>query len=149
MKRVGCAVIVCLIACKSTDLRVVPGDFAEIRIESHPQGWGYAHKTVRSDSSIVGGHLSGGDKTPFVFESRSNVSSEDMEALRKAVSEIADKPSDNVIIPNSKHESYASVVITFRDGTTTAAITKAGGRFEAPAFQSIWDIVRRYEVGAW
>jgi hypothetical protein len=53
-----------------------------LKIESYPKGRGYAHKTVKADTTITGGHLSGGPDAVRVFESKAEVTSGDMSEQR-------------------------------------------------------------------
>jgi hypothetical protein len=64
-----------------------PAGFTEVRIESDPKGWAYAHKTVKPDGSITGGHLSGGPDAPRVHETKSEVTPQDMATLKTLVVE--------------------------------------------------------------
>ena len=139
-----------LLGCRGTDPETEPRELAELRIESHPRGWGYAHKTVKPDGSITGGHLSGGADAPRVFEGKSQLSSQDMSTLRALAATIAAEPTnEQPSPPDQKLEGYTSVVIIFDDGTATTALAKWGQRFQSNTIQSIWDTVSKNKVGAW
>ncbi len=139
-----------LLGCGVTESRPESREFAELRIESHPRGWGYAYKTVKPDGSISGGHLSGGADAPRVFESKSQLTSQDMSTLRALVAAMAAEPmKEQPSPPDQKLEGYTSVVIILGDGTTTTVISKWGQRFQSNTIQNIWDTVSKYKVGAW
>lgn len=121
-----------------------------LMIESRPRGWGYAHKTVKRDGSITGGHLSGGANAPLVSESKSEVTSQDMAALRALVATIAkESTNEQPSPPDQKLEGYTSVVIIYDDGTATTVFAKWRQRFRSNTIQTIWDTVSKYKVGAW
>lgn len=141
---------VAVLDCWAADSENFPPVFQEIRIESHPKGWGFAYKTVKADSFVVGGHMSGGPQAPRVYESRSQATPDDMSALRELVAAIAkasehEQPS----VPDQNQEGYTSVVILFSDGSALTFVARWGQRFQPEAVQSIWDIVGKYKVGAW
>jgi len=146
----GVAVIGCAPVGPEADAEADAGRFAEIRIESHPKGWGLAHKTVKADASIVGGHLSGGPKAPRVFESKSVLTPDDMSALKELVASAAGmKDRRQPETPDQNHAGYSSVLITYTDGTSLTAIAAWGEKFESKTIQSIWNTVSACEVGAW
>ena len=143
-------VFVGLLGCPINGPAAGSPDFTEIRIESHPRGWGYAHKTVKPDGSITGGHMSGRAGAPRVFESTLQVTPQDMSTLRALVGTVVSEPTnEKVSLPDQKLEGYTSVVIALRDGTATTAYAKRGQRFRSKSIQTIWDILSNYRAGAW
>lgn len=139
-----------LVGCGEVPPQADHREFAEVRIESHPKGWGYAHKTVKPDASIVGGHLSGGAEAPRVFESKSVMTSDHMSALRTLVDSVAGVTvNTQPLTPDQEEGGYTSVVIVFSDSSSVTAVAVWGEKYESEAIQGIWDIVSKYEVGAW
>ena len=139
-----------LLGCQMPKQKGDSKEFAEIRIESYPKGWGYAQKTVKPDGSISGGHLSGGPDAVRVFETKSQLTSQDMSTLIKLVAAIAAEPvHDRPSPPDRKLEGYISVLINFGDGTSTVVFATSNQQFQSKAIQGIWDTVSKYEVGAW
>lgn len=125
-------------------------DFAELTIESYPKGWGFADKTVKKDGSITGGHFSGGPDALTVFEDKAQITSKDMSKLRSRVASItAEEPNREPSRPDQKVGGYTAVVIVFRDGSTRTFFAKWGQRFPSKPIQEIWEILSKYDVGAW
>jgi hypothetical protein len=125
----------------------VAASFAEVRIESHPKGWGYAHKTVKRDGTIIGGHMSGSPNTPRVYETKSHMTKEDMKALHSLVAKVhGERITKESISPK---DGYVCVVISYEDGTSVTISAKWEQKFGSANVQAIWDLLYKYEVGAW
>lgn len=146
------ALTICiLVGCRAT---VPPSGssrrITEIRIESQPQGWGYAYKTVKQDGAITGGHMSGGPDATSVFENKSQVTVKDMSSLEDLVSTVAAQPANpQPPQPDQKLDGFTSVVVTFNDGSSLTFFAKVGQRFQPDSIQTMFDIIHRYNVGAW
>ena len=139
---------VTITGCRATD-PAAPTGFIEIRIESYPQGWGYAQKTVKPDGSITGGHLSGGQDAPRVYETKSEVTPEDMSKLRALITALQAKSLRTVAPPDQKSEGYKSVILVTGESTAITAYAKWNKGFEPAEIQAIWDLVMKHKVGAW
>ncbi|MCP3899831.1 MAG: hypothetical protein GY707_08995 [Desulfobacteraceae bacterium] len=139
-----------LFGCQQINSGVDVQKWTELRIESRPQGWGYAYKTVRPDGSITGGHMSGGEKAPRVFESKSQVDSRDISKLRALVAKIsAETIKEEPSPPDQKREGYTSVTVIFGEDNVMTSFAKWEELFQSDTIQAIWDIVSKYEEGAW
>jgi len=127
-----------------------PVAFRSVMIQSHPKGWGYAHKTVQKGGIITGGHLSGGPEAVRVYETQSEVTSEDMSHLASLVARtLQSRPKSALASPDQKSEGYKTIVIRFEDEMSITAHSKWDQHFESADLQSIWDLVYKYNVGAW
>jgi hypothetical protein len=139
-----------LAGCTTTEAASKPRAFTKLMIESRPKGWGYAQKTITADGAVTGGHLSGGPEAPRVWESKAEVSPQDMSELRSLVAAITPKDSqDGDSRPDQTVEGCACVVIIFNDDTSTAFFAKHGQSFHSTTIQAIWDVVYKQDVGAW
>jgi hypothetical protein len=132
---------------------VAPILFHSVAIESHPKGGGYAHKTVRHDGTITGGHLSGPPDAVRVYESNAEMTRDDMAKLNALVSEVHYKlPKGGADHPDQKAAGYLTVrILLYNDSKITfhAALRGEQTRFEHPEVQAIWELVYKYNVGAW
>ena len=109
--------------------------FDGVSIESHPAGFGTAHKTVTPDGVIKGAHMSGGPGAVSVYESQDKVSAEDMAALRRLVAAIlAQEPAPSEFF-DAKGEGYVSVIIIGNGGRAFHA--KGGEKFQSADVQAL------------
>lgn len=142
--------VILMFGCGTAGAGSRPGEFAKLMIESYPRGWGYAYKTVGEDATITGGHLSGGPDAPMVYEAKSMVTAQDMSELRSLVAILGTEvPNGEFTRPDQKVNGYTSVVIIYHNGSTATLFARWGGKFHSKAVQSIWEIISKYQVGAW
>jgi hypothetical protein len=139
----------------SNVLAVEPPTFKEVEIESLPQGWGYAHKTLTADGKIRGGHLSGGPDAPRVYESEEQCKAADMKLITGLVADVLEaskkkKPDKEgpPAMDRTKH-GYKRISITYADGTTLSFVTKFTEEFEDADVQTIHKAIAKYRAGAW
>ncbi len=126
------------------------GAFCSVKIEAHPKGWGYAHKTVMADGTITGAHMSGGPGAVRVYETKDKLTPKDMKRLRALTVSLRDVSSPSGRnAPDQKTEGYTSVTIHFDDGKTKTVHANWGSKLEPSSFQAIWDLICKYRVGAW
>ena len=133
-----------------------PAGFTEVKIESLPKGWGFAHRTLTSDGKIRGGHLSGDPEAVRVFESEEQCKAKDMEEIRSLVSRIRasqeaeerDQPDRSPQIDRDKH-GYTRISITYKDGKAFSFVAKRDEKHEDADVQAVRDILSRYDAGAW
>lgn len=126
------------------------GVFRSVMIESHPKGWGYAHKTVTQDGVVTGAHMSGGPDAVRLYESKDRLTRKDMNRLKVLIAALRDAPARRGgNTPNQKVEGYISVTIELANGKTITVHTDWHYRFESRNLQAIWDLVHKYQVGAW
>ena len=139
-----------LIGCHSdNDVSNAP-KITSITIESHPQGWGLALKTLQTDGTIYGTHLSGGPNVPpMVYQSSTKISAEDMETIKELTKNISWKPGDVNQRPDKKTEGFKSIMIGYDDHTCINVYAKWNDQFHPDTWQSIWDIIYKYKAGAW
>lgn len=123
--------------------------FREIRIESHPKGWGYAHKSVKADGTITGGHLSGGPEGARVFESSGKVTPDDMKRPTTLAEAFRSRTLPKARPPDQKTVGYKAVAVSFDEKTSITAYATWDGKFQPEEAQSIWELVLKYQVGAW
>lgn len=135
-------------SCGAELLRPDPG-FVEVRIESHPTGWGFAHKIVRPDGTVAGAHLSGGPEAPQVYESKSQLSVGDLAELRALLKEIEAHPPKALPTPDRRDSGYTSVVIVTGADPGLEFRAAWGTGFDAPAVQTLWNLIHKYDAGAW
>ena len=120
--------------------------FREVRIASYPPGSGYAHKTVNRDGTITGAHLSGGPGGVRVHETTSTMSAEDLAALGDLARKV---PASSPQAETRTEQGHTYVVISRPDGTTATFGAAWGQKFETREVQAIWDLLYKYNVGAW
>jgi len=132
-----------------------PPAFKEVKIESLPQGWGYAHKTLTADGKIRGGHLSGGPDAPRVYESEEQCKDTDLKLITGLVADVLatskkEKPDEEESpkMDRAKH-GYKRVSITDADGTTLSFVVKFTKEFEDTKVQAIHKAIAKYDAGAW
>jgi hypothetical protein len=125
-------------------------DISNLRIESRPAGWGYAHKTIRGDV-IQGGHLSGGPDAVRVYQTEEKLKPDDIakvrgfaEALWKLP--VPEKPAQE---PDQKTTGYTRVVVLYADGTQRTFTALWDQKFQPQVVQDVWDALAAYKVGAW
>jgi hypothetical protein len=124
--------------------------FISVSIQSYPKGWGYASKDVEKTGAITGLHFSGKPDVVRVFRTTSKLTSEDMGRLSTLVAALHDNIHESTIAaPDQKIEGHMSVVIHFRDGKTLTVNAMPDKKFEPSNIQAIWDLVYKYDVGAW
>jgi hypothetical protein len=124
--------------------------FDSVMIESHPKGWGYAHKTVEKSGTVTGAHMSGGPEAVQVFQTNSELTPEDMNRLMTLVAALQNTPLKSTVDPpDQKSEGYMSVIICFDESKSITVHARWGQQFEPPNLQAIWDLVYKYDVGAW
>jgi len=129
--------------------------FTQVKIESLPQGWGYAHKTLTPDGKIRGGHLSGGADAPRVFESEEQCKAADLKAITKLVADVLsaskEEKQDEGESPKMDREKhgYMRVSITYTDGTTLSFVTESTEKFENANVQALYGVIAKYWAGAW
>ncbi len=129
-----------------------PVTFLSVMIESHPKGWGYAHKTVEKTGTVTGAHISGGPEAVRVYETKAELAPDDMIRLTALVAALRyNPPKSGAGPPDQKSEGYTSVTILFDNKKTITAHTtlREQFKFEHPNLQAIWDLVYKYNVGAW
>ena len=126
------------------------GAFRSVAIESHPKGWGYAHKTVTPDGVVAGAHLSGGPNAVRVHESKDRLTRKDMRSLKELVAALRKAPAQaGAGAPQQENEGYFSVIIELDDGRSMSAHTGGNRKFESGEMQAVWDLVHKYRAGAW
>jgi hypothetical protein len=124
--------------------------FRSVKIEAHPKGWGYAHKTVTADGIITGAHMSGGPDAVRVYETKDKLTLEDLNSLRSLTVSLHDTSSPSgSTVPDQKAEGYTSVTIHFDDGKTITVHANWGSKLEPSSFQAVWELIYKYQVGAW
>ncbi len=128
-----------------------PMSFVSVIIESHPKDGGYAHKTVQADGTVAGAHLSGPPNAVRIFESKAQMTLQDMTRLKELIASLQDNPPKGGIDrPDQKVEGYLSVIIRFdSEETITVHTPLPQSKFEHPEVQAIWDLVSKYNAGAW
>ena len=152
---VGLAVFVIVCFFASPVPAAEPPAFKEVEIESLPQGWGYAHKTLTADGNIRGGHLSGGPDAPRVYESEEQCKAADLKLITDLVADLLEarkknKPDKETppAMDRTKH-GYKRVSITYADGTTLSFVAKFADEFEDTKVQAIHGAIAKYRAGAW
>jgi hypothetical protein len=132
-----------------------PPVFKQVMIESLPQGWGYAHKTLTADGKIRGGHLSGGPDAPRVYDSEEQCKAADLKMIIGLVSDVLEagrkrKPDKEgpPAMDRTKH-GYKRASITRADGTTVSFLAKFTEEFEDAKVQAIHKAIAKYSAGAW
>ncbi|MFZ1986011.1 MAG: hypothetical protein WAU91_16450 [Desulfatitalea sp.] len=127
-----------------------PGEFRSVRIESHPKGGGYAHKTVTPDGVITGAHMSGPPSAVRVYETKDRLTAEDLNTLKQLVADLRGAPvGGECATPEQKAEGYVSVTIQFQNGKALTANADWNAKFGSPNFQAVWDHLHKFQVGAW
>jgi hypothetical protein len=123
--------------------------FREIRIESHPRSWGYAHKTVNPNGQMTGGHLSGGPDAPQAYESNAEITAADLDKLKQFVAALHLEGRRFLTPPDQKQEGYKSIVVIVNDDVAITVHAKWKERFKPKELQAIWDLIKKYNAGAW
>ena len=128
-----------------------PDDFTMIGIESLPQGWGLAQRTLTPNGKIRGGHLSGGPKATRVFESVEDCKASDLKTVRVLVAKIKMLKAEETksLLPDRDKQGYKRVSISCEGGKTLYFTKKWGEKFEDGNVQAVWDILSKYKAGAW
>jgi hypothetical protein len=139
----------------SSALAAEPPAFKEVKIESLPQGWGYAHKTLTPDGKIRGGHLSGGPDAPRVYESEEQCKAADLKAITGLVADVLAaskkaKPDkeEPPAMDRTKH-GYKRVSITYANATMLSFVAEFAEEFEDAKVQAIHGTIAKYDAGAW
>lgn len=129
--------------------------FKEVKIESLPQGWGYAQKTLTADGKIRGGHLSGGPDAPRVYESEEKCKAADMKLIADLVADVLDagkkrpdKKEEPPAMDRSRH-GYKRLTIICGDGTGLTFVAKFSDEFENAKVQTLHNTIAKYRAGAW
>jgi hypothetical protein len=120
--------------------------FTEIRIESHPKEGGYADKAVKRDGAMSGHHMSG-DAPPRVYRSENRMTKKDMNAVLSLLAEVRGKDlaGDSAPLENG----YTCVVISCDDASVVTFSARWGQEFATASIQAIWELLYKYDVGAW
>jgi hypothetical protein len=131
--------------CKEPGMEETPR-FTEISIKSYPKGGGYADKVVEGSGMMYGHHFSG-DRPPRVHRSEGHMTQEDMRALRLLVAEVKGKDTTTKsLLPK---DDYNCIVISYDDTTSVTLAAKARQKLAPGYAQAIWDLLYKYNVGAW
>lgn len=126
------------------------GAFRSVVIESHPKGWGYAHKTVTPDGVVAGAHMSGGPNAVRVHESKDKLTRKDLRRLKELIAALRNAPvQSSAGAPEQKNEGYFSVTIELDNGRTVTAHAVWNRKFDSGEIQAVWDLVHKYRAGAW
>ena len=128
--------------------RAAKPSLQRVVIQSHPQGWGVAHKTVEADGSVRGGHLSGGPGQAMISESSARLSPKGFGRLKALVGRVYGRPVSETPEPDQKTVGYLTLVIVWRNGSSVTLHAKEGEKFP-PEYQAIWDLVAKCKVGYW
>ncbi len=120
----------------------------QVAIQSHPQGWGTAYKTVVADGLVRGGHLSGGPEMTMVSQSSDRLSKSDFSRLKALVDKVYGKPVPETAEPDQKVVGYLTLTIDWSNGASITLYAREGETFP-PEYQAIWDLVAKCKAGYW
>lgn len=142
--------LICLtasLACSPAISRATEMTFISVSVESVGRD-GRAHKTVTTDGSMSGGHMSG-DMPPRIYRSEGRMPEQELVQLnelirRKDTTPFPDKPEGT-----ASSSSYRKLGITRKDKADLSFVASGETRFDLKLLEQIYTLLAAQKVGGW